>query len=123
MDQHKLLTPLELKVMNVLWSLGKAFVRELVEQWPEEKEPKFNTVSTIVRILEKKGFVGHEPVGRGHCYYPLISKRKYQQHLLGNVLETVFSDSMTGLVSTLLDQRKASQTEIDELKDLLSKQD
>ena len=91
MDSPKLLTPLELKVMKLLWTKKKAFVKELINHWPEEPKPAYNTVSTIVRILEEKEYVGHEVEGRSHRYFPIVAKRKYQQRLMKNVLDNVFS--------------------------------
>lgn len=121
--EQKLLTPLELKVMNILWGLKKAFVKEIISKWAEEPEPAYNTISTIVRILEEKGFVGHEAFGRSHQYFPVISKGKYQQHLLKNVMENVFSGSLTGMVSSLLNNEAVSKDELAELKDLIEKSD
>jgi predicted transcriptional regulator len=115
----KLLTPLELKVMNILWAEKKVFVRDIVARWPEEPGPAYNTISTIVRILEEKGFVGHESIGRGHAYYPLIQRKGYQKRLLQNVIDNVFAGSMTGLMSTLLEQRKVSAEELETLKRMI----
>lgn len=116
---EKLLTALELKVMNVLWDLERAFVKELIEKWPEEPAPAYNTISTIVRILEDKGFAGHESFGRSHRYFPKIGREEYQKKLLGNVLDSAFSGSLSSLVSTLVDGRKLSPQEVDALKDLI----
>ena len=69
----KQLTKAEEEVMQYLWKLEKAFVKEILEQMPEPK-PAYNTVSTIVRILEQKGFLGFEAFGKSHRYYPLITK-------------------------------------------------
>lgn len=116
----KLLTPLELKVMNLLWSLKKALVKELIARWPEEEAvPKYNTVSTIVRILEEKGFVDHEAEGRSHRYFPLVTKRQYQKRLLHHVMDNVFAGSLTGMVSSLLDSRHISPEELAGLKTLI----
>ncbi|RMG71152.1 MAG: BlaI/MecI/CopY family transcriptional regulator [Bacteroidetes bacterium] len=118
--ESKLLTPLELKVMNLLWSQKQALVKELIASWPEpDQVPKYNTISTIVRILEEKGFVGHEAEGRSHRYFPLISKRKYQKRLIHNVMENVFSGSLTGMVSSLLDSQRVSPEELARLKSLI----
>ena len=119
----KLLIPLELKVMNILWGLKKAFVKELITKWPEPKAPAYNTVSTIVRILEEKGFVGHESKGRSHEYFPTISKTRYQKRLLRSVMDNVFSGSLTGMVSSLLDNEKISKDELSALKDLIDNSD
>lgn len=119
---QKLLTPLELKVMNLLWTLKKAFVKEIIAHWPD-KEPAYNTISTIVRILEEKGFVAHESFGRSHQYFPLVTKGKYQKRLLKNVMDNVFSGSLTGMVSSLLSQEELSGQDLDEIKQLLDQSD
>jgi BlaI family penicillinase repressor len=116
---QKLLTGLELKVMNLLWAKEKAHVKDIIEIWDEVPVPAYNTVSTVVRILEEKGFVGHEALGRSHKYFPLLTKADYQKRLMKNVLESVFSGSVTSLVSTLVDDKKLSGTEIDEIKKMI----
>ena len=121
--EQKLLTPLELKVMNILWQLKQAFVKEIINEWPEEPKPKYNTVSTIVRILEEKGYAGHEAQGRSHRYNPIITKGKYQQKLVRNVLDNVFSGSLTGMVSSLINQEQVSSDELDALKKLIEDSD
>ncbi|MEO0583036.1 MAG: BlaI/MecI/CopY family transcriptional regulator [Bacteroidota bacterium] len=121
--EQKLLTPLELKVMNILWQLKQAFVKEIINEWPEEPKPKYNTISTIVRILEEKGYAGHEAQGRSHRYHPLITKGKYQQKLVRNVLDNVFSGSLTGMVSSLINQEQVSSDELDALKKLIEDSD
>ncbi|MFN4946534.1 MAG: BlaI/MecI/CopY family transcriptional regulator, partial [Chryseotalea sp.] len=73
------LTKAEDQVMQVLWKLEKAFVKDIIEQLPEPK-PAYNTVSTIVRILEKKKFVRHKEVGRGHLYIPKVAKTAYRDY-------------------------------------------
>ncbi len=115
-----MLTPLELKVMNILWGLKKGFVKDIISQWPDqEKPPKYNTVSTIVRILETKGYVDHESEGRSHKYFPIVSKGQYQKKFIQNVLENVFSGSMAGMVSSLLDSQQLSSKELSELKGII----
>lgn len=74
----KELTKAEEEIMQVLWKLKQAFVRDILEELPEPK-PAYNTVSTIVRILENKGFVGHEAFGKSHQYYPLVAQDKYKR--------------------------------------------
>jgi predicted transcriptional regulator len=117
--EDNLLTPLELKVMNILWSLKKGFVKDIISQWPDDPLPAYNTVSTIVRILEKKGFVAHESFGRSHQYLPALTRGRYQKRLLRNVMDNVFSGSLTGMVSSLLDQNSVSEHELQALKDLI----
>ena len=123
MSEPKLLTPLELKVMNLLWRNKKAFVKDLIAQWPEEPVPAYNTVSTMVRILEEKGFVGHRPQGRSHEYFPEVSRTQYQKWHIRSVLQNVFAGSKQGLVSTLLDGEALSSEELSGLKQLIDASD
>jgi len=78
----KALTTLELKVMNLLWSLKKAHVKDMLAAWPEEPKPAYNTVSTIIRILEDKGYVDHEAQGRTYLYFPAVKKNAYQKNFM-----------------------------------------
>lgn len=117
----KLLTPLELKVMNLLWERQSAFVKDLLDEWPESPAPAYNTVSTTIRILEEKGFVGHEAFGRTHRYHPLVDKCVYQQNLLQSVIDNAFSGSLSSLVSTLVDNGDLDNTELEALKHLIEK--
>lgn len=118
---NNLLTPLELKVMNVLWRINKGFVKDIIEHgnWDDDKVPKYNTISTIVRILVKKEYVGHKAYGRSHEYFPIISKMEYQTRFLKNAINNVFSGSMTSLLSTLVSDNEVSQKDIDDLKRLM----
>ena len=120
---EKLLTALELKVMNILWDLKHAFVKEIKGKWPEEPMPAYNTISTMVRILEEKGYVGHESFGRSYRYFPKISRVQYQKKLLGSVLDNAFSGSLSSMVSTLVEGRELSEGEVAELKDLIENSD
>jgi len=122
MSDKKILTPLELKVMNALWKTKKAFVKELLEGWGEPK-PAYNTISTTIRILEEKGFVGHQAFGRTHQYFPVITKFEYQKSLIGNILENAFAGSATNLVSALLGNDKLEAKDIKEIEDLLKNED
>ena len=109
--------------MNVLWKLKKAFVKDVIEHWPDDQAPAYNTVSTILRMLEdenkEKTYVTHESFGRSHRYMPLISKAQYQKKLLNNVVENVFSGSRMGLLSSLLDDESLSEKERQELQNLI----
>lgn len=121
--EEKLLTPLELKVMQLLWSQKHAFVKDLIAAWPDDPAPKYNTVSTVVRILEEKGFVAHEAYGRSHRYQPVLSKGKYQQRLLRSVMQDVFAGSLTGMVSSLLSEKPLDEQERAALRDLIDQSD
>ena len=84
----KELTRAEEQIMQVLWDLGKGFVKDIIDKLPEPR-PAYNTVSTIVRILQDKGFVGHETFGKSHCYYPLVAKDTYTKKFLKNFIQMV----------------------------------
>lgn len=117
---NKLLTPLELKVMNILWKIKSGFIKDILEKWPEIPTPAYNTVSTTVRILQEKGFIGFSAHGRGYEYFPAVGKLAYQKSLISNVLENAFAGSVTSLVSALVDEEKISEVEINEIQELLN---
>jgi BlaI family transcriptional regulator, penicillinase repressor len=117
----KLLTPLELKVMNILWTIKSGFIKDIRENWDEEPTPAYNTVSTIVRILkDKKDYIDHKEYGRTHEYFPKVTKEEYQRQFLDNAVNHVFSGSLSSLVSTLVDQEEISTSELDELRSILA---
>ncbi len=94
----KELTKGEDQLMQILWKLEKGFVKDLIDHFPNPK-PAYNTVSTIIRILERKGFVGYKAYGKTHEYYPLIPKEKYSKFYLNNFLKGYFNGSFQNLVS------------------------
>ena len=78
----------EEQIMQALWSLDRAFIKEIIEVLPKP-QPHYNTVATIIKILQDKGFVRHESLGNAHRYYPLISKEKYQKQEIGNFISQI----------------------------------
>ena len=110
----KELTKAEEQIMLELWALEKAFVKEIVEKLPEPK-PAYNTVSTIIRILEKKGFVDHYAYGKTHQYFPLVSKPDYTKSYFKNFLSGYFSNSFHEMVSFFAKEDKMSLSELEEL--------
>ena len=110
----KELTKAEEQIMQFLWDMDKAFVKDIVEQMPEPK-PAYNTVSTIVRILEKKGFVGYNAYGKTHEYFPLISKKDYTRTFMKNFMRNYFSGSFQEMVSFFAKEDKMSVSDLDEL--------
>lgn len=117
----QLLTPLELKIMNILWELKEAFVKDVLEKWDEKPLPAYNTISTKIRVLEDKGIVNHKAYGKTHQYFPLISKDDYQKLFIQNAIEKVFNGSVNGLISTLVDNQQLSADELNEIKLLIKK--
>lgn len=114
----KELTKAEEQIMHLLWEMKKAYVRDLVDRFPEPK-PAYTTVSTIVRILEKKGFVGYKAYGKTHEYYPLIEKKLYSRHLLKGVMNDYFGNSIRQMVSFFSKEKDLSVAELEELKILI----
>lgn len=108
------LTKAEDQVMQILWKLKKAFVKDIIDHLPAPK-PAYNTVSTIVRILEKKGFVGYNAYGKTHEYFPLIPKEKYTQFYLNNLVKGYFQGSFQSLVSFFASENKLDVKDIDAL--------
>ncbi|HNV29668.1 MAG TPA: BlaI/MecI/CopY family transcriptional regulator [Cyclobacteriaceae bacterium] len=110
----KELTKAEDQIMQVLWNLEKGFVKDIIDQLPEPK-PAYNTVSTIVRILEKKGFVGYKAFGKTHEYFPLIGKEKYTRFYLNNLVKGYFNGSFQNLVSFFAKENSMEVQDIDQL--------
>jgi predicted transcriptional regulator len=115
------LTRVEEEVMQLLWDLGKGFVKDLVERYKEPK-PAYNTVSTMIRILEQKGFVGHTAYGKTHEYYPLISKDEYRKHYLNNMISNYFSGSFKQLVSFFAREQKMNMKDMEDILNTLKKE-
>ena len=107
--------------MQVLWELKKAFVKDIIEQLPEPK-PAYNTVSTIVRILEKKGFVDHNAYGKTHEYFPVVSKEEYSQKYLKNLVSGYFENSYKQLVSFFTRKENLSLKEIEDIMQILERE-
>jgi predicted transcriptional regulator len=110
----KELTKAEDQVMQILWKLEKSFLKDLIDHMPNPK-PAYNTVSTIIRILERKGFVGYKAYGKTHEYYPLIPKEKYSKFYLNNFLKGYFNGSFQNLVSFFAQEDKLNVKDIDAL--------
>lgn len=107
----KELTKAEEQVMQAIWEIGKGFANEIVAA--VEAEVAYNTVLTMVRILEQKGFVAHETFNRSNRYYPLISREEYMQQMLGGIAHRWFGSSPRALVSFLVDKKEVSLEDLE----------
>ncbi|PIB32658.1 BlaI/MecI/CopY family transcriptional regulator [Maribacter sp. 4G9] len=116
----KKLTNKEEEVMKILWSLEKAFVKEIMEEIEGEK-PHYNTLSTIVRNLEEKEYVGHEAFGKTHRYFPLIRKEDYRKKFVNSAIADYYDDSYKSIVSHFAKEEKISIEELKEIIDLIEK--
>ena len=114
------LTKAEEEIMRVLWKLEKGFVKDVLAELTDEPKPAYNTVSTIIRILEKKGLVGYRAYGKTHEYYPLITEEQYKRFEAEQLLTNYFDGSLRKLVSFFVNDKQVSLTEADEIIRLLN---
>jgi predicted transcriptional regulator len=114
----KELTKAEEQVMQILWQLKEAIVKDIIEEMSEPK-PAYNTVSTVVRVLEGKGFIDHKAYGNSHVYFPLISDAEYKKFTFDKMMKNYFSNSYQSLVSFIVDEKNISVKELDELTSLI----
>ena len=110
----KELTKAELEVMQIIWAKNKVLAREVLDEMPEPK-PAYNTVSTVIRVLEKKGFVGHKAFGTTYQYYPLVKKKEYTQGFMKSVLNNFFGGSIQQMLCFFSDSKSLSISELEEV--------
>ena len=111
----KRLTNKEKEIMDLYWQHGPMFVRELLEHYAEPR-PHFNTLSTMVRILEKNGFLDHKQYGNTYQYFPIVSEKEYGRTSIAGVIKNYFNDSYLSAVSSFVKEEKIS---VEELKELI----
>ncbi len=118
----ELLTKTEEKVMQILWSIKKGVVKDVIDRMPDPKPP-YNTISSLIRILEKKGFVAHKAYGKTHEYFPAISKLAYRKFTFRNFLLYYFEGSPENVVSFMVKEENLSPQEIQKMLDLLGSEE
>lgn len=118
----KQLTKAEEDIMHVLWQLETANVKQIIEQLPEPK-PAYNTVSTIVRILESKGFVDYKKQGKGHIYFPLLKKEVYSNQSINKLVDNYFQGSFKSMVSFFMKKNDISLNEMESILKDINKKD
>ena len=121
MNIMKELTKAEEQIMQILWRLEKGFVKDVIDSLPDPK-PAYNTVSTIVRILEKKGFVAHNAFGKTHEYYPLVDRDDYKKRFLNSFIKKYFGNSFQEMVSFFASDRDITLGEMEEIRELLNEE-
>ena len=122
MKNIKELTRAELEVMQIIWKKERAFMGEIVTEFENsEKKPAYTTIATIVRILERKGFVSHDTYGKSNQYYPAISKESYRGEFLINTLNNLFDYSPKALISYFTEEGNLSIEQYEELKSIARK--
>ena len=114
------LTNKEEEIMHILWKLEKAFVKEVMTEITED-QPHYNTLSTIIRNLEEKGYVAHKAFGNTHQYYPIIKKEDYRKAFISNAIENYFNNSYKSMVSFFAEEEKISAEELREILNIIEK--
>ena len=110
----KELTKAEEEIMQVLWSLERAKVSEVIEHL-DRKNPSYNTVSTIIRILQSKGFVDYEKKGRGYCYFPAVPKESYRSSRVNSVVNNYFNGSFKNMLSFFVKKNELNMEDLEEI--------
>ncbi|WPP52580.1 BlaI/MecI/CopY family transcriptional regulator [Catalinimonas niigatensis] len=112
------LTKAEEKIMKILWGIGKGFIKDIIEQYPDPKPP-YNSVSTIVRVLVQKDIVGFKAYGNSHQYYPLVTKEAYSKGQLSRLVKDYYNNSLTQVVNFFSESKKLDEKELDEVMRML----
>jgi BlaI family penicillinase repressor len=114
------LTNKEEEIMHILWKLKKAFVKEVMAEITED-QPHYNTLSTIIRNLEVKGFVSHNAFGNTHQYFPVVSMEDYRKRFMNTAIDNYFNSSYKNLVSFFAEEDKISAEELREILEIIEK--
>jgi len=114
------LTNKEEEIMHILWKLKKAFVKEVQAEITEE-QPHYNTLSTIIRNLEEKGYVSHNTFGNTHQYYPIVDIEEYRKAFMSTAIDNYFNSSYKSMVSFFAKEEKISAAELREILEMIEK--
>jgi len=112
------LTKAEEKIMKILWGMGKGFIKDIIEHYPDPKPP-YNSVSTIVRVLVQKEIVGFKAYGNTYEYRPMITKEEYSKGQLSRLVKDYYNNSLTEVVSFFSESKKLDEKELDEVMKML----
>lgn len=112
------LTKAEQQVMLILWKLKEGVVKDILDQMPVPK-PAYSTVSTVVRVLQGKGFISHKTYGNTHVYFPVVAEKDYRNFAFDKIMEGFFDNSYNDLVSFLVTEKNLSDAELDSLTELV----
>ncbi|MFN8240366.1 MAG: BlaI/MecI/CopY family transcriptional regulator [Bacteroidales bacterium] len=117
----KRLTRKEEEALGILWKAKKGFLKELLELHPEPK-PHYNTFSTLIRGMEEKGIVGHKAFGKNHQYFPLVTKEEYRKTYMQKVVTDFFGSSYKNVVSFLVNEKKISAKDLEDMIKIIEKE-
>ena len=108
----------EEQIMQVYWDLGKAFIKEVIPNLPEPK-PHYNSVATMVKILEEKGFLDHDSVGNVYRYFPIISREDYQKHAMKDIVSQYFDNSYPRMLAFFAKEQNLTEDELQEILQMI----
>lgn len=111
----------EEQIMQVFWDLNKAFIRDIIPLLPEPK-PHYNSVATMVKILEEKGFLDHETAGNMHAYFPIIGRENYQKFALKDVVSQYFDNSYPRMLAFFAKEQNLSDKQLNEIVNIIKKE-
>ncbi len=114
------LTNKEEEIMHILWKLQKGFINDILAEMPEPK-PHYNTLSTLVRILEEKGVVAYKAYGKSHQYYPVVTMEAYRSMFMEETMQKYFDNSFSNLVNFFVKDKQVSQKELNEILSIIEK--
>jgi len=115
------LTKAEERIMQILWKLQTAFVKDIIDELDDEPKPPYNTISSIVRLLAKKGYANYKAYGKTYEYFPAISKEEYTKTTFSKIFSGYFDSSPASLLSFMVKEEKLSKKDIEELQALINK--
>ena len=108
----------EEQIMQVYWELGPAFIKEVIPHLPDPR-PHYNSVATMVKILEEKGFLDHEPVGNVYRYFPTVSREEYQKHDMKDIVKKYFDNSYPRMLAFFAKEQKLTESQLKEILDMI----
>jgi BlaI family penicillinase repressor len=114
------LTKTEERVMQILWKLKKAFVKDIIDAMPDDPKPPYNTISSVVRLLEKKAYVGYKAYGKTYEYHPLITKAEYRKASFKKMFTNYFDNSVDSLLSFMVKEKKLSDEDIQKIQEIIN---
>jgi predicted transcriptional regulator len=114
----KEITKAQEDVLKVIWEIENGAVADVLENLPEPR-PAYNTVATVIKVLERKGYVGHRTYGKTHVYYPLVSREDYANHVVKEAFTGLFKGSLQQMVSPFIGNRNISISDLEELRQML----
>ena len=117
----KEITKAQEDLLKALWEVREGAVSDILDSLPEPR-PAYNTVATVIKVLEKKGYVAHRTFGKTNVYFPAVTKRDYAQHVLKDTFKGLFNSSLPQMVSSFVKNKDISLHELEQLKDMLEKE-